>query len=199
MDFCSVADVKTFLGIASDAIVNEAQIEQAIKEASAVIQNYCNQEIGASSSKTFLMDGRGTDKLFLPELPVVQIESVKVDDVALDSTQYALAENGILRRKGGVWPEGARNIEVVYSYGYSAIPADIKGVCYRSAARVYQAQLKANRTDFVDDVKSVSVGDYSIGFGSSGERGESSGNVSAARVLLNSEKEILNKYRSKRL
>lgn len=177
--------------------VDEAQIAQAIEEATAVIRNYCNQSIGASLSETFLMDGRGTDKLFLPELPVNEIESVKVDGVELDSAQYALAENGILWRLGGVWTKGARNIEVVYSYGYSDIPADIVGVCYRSAARVYQAQLKASQTDHLDDVKSISVGDYSVGFGNSG--GDGSSNVSAARVLLKNEMEILNKYRSKRL
>ncbi len=198
MGFCSVSDVATFL--CATIAPDNAQVLQAIEEATAVIKNYCNQEIEQVELDTVLLDGSGTAKLFLPELPVNQIDSVFVDGTALDANGYALAENGILMRKFGVWTEGARNIEIVYTHGYATIPDDLKGVCYRSAARIFQAQLKAAKVDHVGDVKSISVGDYSISFGSEGgSDGESQGGISAARTLLVSEKEILNRYRSKRI
>lgn len=198
MGFCSVDDINTFLG--TTLIPDDAQALLAIEEASAVIKNYCNQEIEQTQSDTILLDGTGSTKLFLPEIPVSEIASVKVDGVLLDPTQYALAENGVLWRKYGSWTVGARNVEVTYTHGYAAIPEDIKGVCYRSASRLYQARLKAAKVDFVGDVKSVSVGDYSISFGGGGGAvDEGQGDVSAARTLLMSEKDILNKYRYKRM
>lgn len=198
MGFCSVEDINTFLG--TTITPDDAQALLAIEEATAVIKNYCNQEIEQVSDDVILLDGTGSTKLFLPELPVVSIASVEVDGVLLDPTYYALAENGVLWRKYGTWTVGACNIEITYTHGYSAIPEDVKGVCYRSASRLYQARLKASKVDFVGDVKSVSVGDYSISFGGgSGTAGENQGDVSAARTLLMSEKDVLNRYRYKRL
>ena len=198
MGFCSVSDVSAFLGL--EVLPDNPQVLQAIAEATAVIQNYCNQKIGLTQSDVLLLDGTGTTKLFLPELPVTQIEAVKIDGVVIDISSYALAENGVLWRVYDVWPIGARNIEVTYSHGYTPVPDDLKGVCYRSAARLYQAQLKALRQDFVAGLQTVSVGDWSETYeGGQASSGESDKGISAARTLLISEKEILNKYRYKRM
>lgn len=198
MGFCSIDDINTFLG--TEILPEDTQVLLAIEEASAVIKNYCNQKIEQVSDDTILLDGTGSTKLFLPELPVVSITSVKVDGVLLDPTYYALAENGVLWRKYGVWTVGAQNIEVTYTHGYASIPEDIKGVCYRSASRLYQAQLKAKRQDFMSGLQSVSVGDWSETYeNAGGSSGESDKGVSAARTLLMSEKDILNKYRYKRM
>lgn len=198
MGFCSVSDVSTFLG--KTLLVTDVQALQAIAEATAVIQNYCNQALLQVSTDVILLDGTGSTKLFLPELPVATITSVEVDDVLLLATDYSLAENGVLWRLYGPWPVGARNIEVTYTHGYATIPDELKGVCYRSAARLYQAQLKAKKQDFISGLSSVSVGDWSEAYESDKAAvGESDKGVSAARTLLLSEKDILNKYRYKRL
>lgn len=198
MGFCSVDDINAFLG--TEILPEDTQVLLAIEEASAVIKNYCNQEIEQVSDDTILLDGTGSTKLFLPELPVNSIASVKIDGVLLDPTCYALAENGVLWRKYGKWAVGAQNIEVTYTHGYASIPEDVKGVCYRSASRLYQAQLKAKRQDFMSGLQSVSVGDWSETYeNAGGSSGESDKGVSAARTLLMSEKDVLNKYRYKRL
>jgi hypothetical protein len=61
--------------------------------------------------------GTGSTKLFLPELPVTAITSVKVDGILLAPTEYALAEDGVLWRNRGVWTVGAC-IEVEYTHGH---------------------------------------------------------------------------------
>ena len=198
MGFCSVEDINTFLG--TTITPDDAQALLAIEEATAVIKNYCNQEIEQVSDETILLDGTGSTKLFLPELPVVSITSVEVDGVLLDPNYYALAENGVLWRKYSTWTLGACNIKIVYTHGYTSIPEDVRGVCYRSAARLFQAQLKAKRQDFMSGLQSVSVGDWSETYeNAGGSAGESDKGVSAARTLLMSEKDVLNEYRYKRL
>jgi len=71
----------------------------------------------------------------------------------------------------------------------------------RSASRVYQAGLRAKEINGVTGVQSTSLGDYSVSFGSEqgGGVGEGVMGASAARGLLLSEKDILDKYRMVRL
>lgn len=195
-DFCSVNDVAVFLGL--DLLDDDAQVLQAITEASAVIRNYCKQEISKVEETAEFFDGGLGDKLFLTQLPVIEVVLVEEDGRLLVADQdYKLGNNGIIYRTWRNWASGIRNIKVTYSHGHDAIPEEVKGVCVRSVARLYQAQLKAKKTDGAAGVTGVSVGNFSMSFegeGNSGSDGSSKG-ISAARTLLASEKEILNKYR----
>lgn len=193
--FCTVSDVATFLGLTIAA--NDPQVTQAIAEVTAVIQNYCHQAISVVADDEVTFDGGQCGRLYLPELPVTSVSSVVEDDVTLvDGIDYKLGNHGILYRINRDWSAGIRNIVVIYSHGYAAIPEDVKGIAYRSAARVYQAQLRAKQTDGVTGVAQVSVGDYSVSFEADRSTGdESQKGVSAARTLLLSEKDVLNKYR----
>ena len=77
------------------------------------------------------------------------------------------------------------------------IPDDVVGVCTRAAARAYQAGLAAAAVGAVSGVASMTLGDYSfsLGTGAGGGAGEGIMGASAARMLLLSEKDILNRYR----
>ena len=193
--FCTVSDVATFLGI-SEMQIDSVQITQAIKAASASIRNYCKQEISQKTGDVAYFDGAYQSKLFLPQLPVISVSKVIEDGhVLTEGEDYKLGNNGILYRMWRDWAKGIRNIEVTYTHGYEVIPDDIKEVAYRSAARVYQAQLKAKKTDGVA-INSITVGDYSVNYQDDSMRQvDNAIGVSAARTLLKSEKEILDNYR----
>jgi hypothetical protein len=97
--------------------------------------------------------------------------------------------------------EGFNNIEIVYTHGYSVIPEAIKQVAIRSAARAYQAGLRARETEGVPGVAALKLGDYSVQYGSErgGGMGEGLLGVSAAQVLLDQERKLLDQYKHKRL
>jgi len=102
-----------------------------------------------------------------------------------------------VHRVGDYWAVGIQIVAVTYTHGYATIPDDIVGVCTRAAARAYQAGLAAAAVGAVSGVASMTLGDYSysLGTGAGGGTGEGLMGASAARMLLLSEKDTLNKYR----
>jgi hypothetical protein len=73
-------------------------------------------------------------------------------------------------------------------------------VCVRAASRGYQAGLRAADSEGVLGVASKALGDFSVSYASEagGGAGEGVMGASAARMLLLSEKDMLNRYRIKR-
>jgi len=199
--FATVADVEAFLqvDISTDATKNAACV-RALEEATAAIRNYCHQYLSEVEDDEVTFDCVGGSKLFLPELPVTEVDSVTEGGTALVAgadEDYQLGEHGVLHRVGQEWESGIQIIEVKYTHGYDVIPDDIVGVCTRAASRGYQAGLASAATAGVPGVASLGLGDFQAGFQSSvgGGVSEPAGGASTARMLLLSEKDILDKYR----
>lgn len=87
---------------------------------------------------TEVLDGRGTDTLYLKLHPISGVTSVEIDGVGIAATGYAWYRQGYLRRKttylqyaspyltAETWPEGVANIEVVYTpVGYEDLLAAV--------------------------------------------------------------------------
>lgn len=80
------------------------------------------------------LDGRGSDKLIMPEFPIASITSISIDstrafteDTALDSSEYRILPNeGIIQLYSGIFPNGIGNIKVVGSLGYTTVPEDLE-------------------------------------------------------------------------
>lgn len=197
--FCTVDDVEDFLQIEISEAAAVASCERAIEEVTEVVRNYTHQVI-SKVTETITIDCEGGWKIFLPQLPVTAVTSVVENDETLTAEEdYKLGQHGILYRLTRKWSAGVQNVAVRYSHGYSTIPEDIVGVATRSAARVYQAGLRSKEHNGIAGVAALSLGDYSVTFGAEqgGGVGEGLLGVSAARVLLLSEKDILNRYRYK--
>lgn len=204
-DFCTVADVEDFLqvDIASDED-KAAACARAIEEATAAIQNYCRQEIELveDDSYTFDVPISRLTKLFLPELPVVSVASVVEDGDTLTEgadEDYQIGNLGILYRQGGYWAQGVQIVTVTYTHGYNDLPDEIEAVCVRAASRAFQAGLKAADGEGVPGIASKGLGDFNVAFQAEqgGGMGEGVMGASASRMLLLSEKDMLNRYRVK--
>lgn len=194
-DFCSIEDVEEWLQIDIPE-GKEGSASRAIAEASASIRNYCRQDFDEVEDDEATLDGTGTSKLLLPQLPVTEVTEVLVDDEALESDDYVLGQHGILHRVGARWPAGIQNVIVTYSHGYDEIPADVAAICARAAGRAYQAGLRAEESGGVPGIASTNLGDYGVSFASEGGAGqEGILGASAAHLLLPSEKRILDAYR----
>jgi hypothetical protein len=200
-DFCTVDDVEELLQIEISDADKIDSCERAIEEATAAIKNYCHQTIEEveDDEYTFDIEISRRKKLFLPELPVTSVASVVEDGTALtegDDEDYQLGNDGVLHRIDDYWARGVQIVSVTYTHGYATIPDDVVGVCTRAAARAYQAGLRSSESDAVPGVESKSIGDFSVSYSSgAGGVGEGVMGVSGSRMLLLSEKDILNKYR----
>ena len=194
-DFCDIAMVEELLRVSISTGDQVVACQRAITAASEAIRNYCNQTIHLVEDDEYTFDvPAGQYNLILPELPVVSVESVVEDDETLTVTDdYILANHGQLIRVGARWKQGWQIVTVTYTHGYATIPDDIADMATRIAARVYQAGLRAADMDGVPGVAAKSLGDYSVQYTTEGSEGVMG--VSAARALLMSEKDLLNRYR----
>lgn len=195
MDFCTIADIEVFLQV-TIPVAKLASANKAIDWATEAIKNYCHQQIERVAGDVITLDCRGgITKLFLPELPVIAVASVVEDgELLIVTDDYKLGQYGILHRIGNEWPEGIQIIQITYTHGYAVIPDDVVGVCARAASRAYQAGLSAAELAGVLGVTGLTLGDYSVQFGAAGAT-EGMLGASGARLLLLSEKDILNRYR----
>lgn len=201
-DFCAIADIEQLLQVEIDGDTAKVlSAQRAILEASAAIRNYCSQEIGLVEDEAITLDvweWRWT--IPLPELPVVTVASVVEDGDTLTAgsdEDYVLIQYGQLYRVGQRWERGPQIVVITYTHGYDEIPDDIAAVCARAASRAYQAGLRADEDDGVLGIAAKSLGDFAVQFGSEagGGVGEGVMGVSAARMLLLSEKDMLAQYR----
>lgn len=197
-DFCTLSDVEELLQIEISDADQIASCERAITEATAAIKNYCHQTIAEVEDDEYVFDVVAPRwRLVLPEIPVTSVASVVEDGETLtegDDEDYVVGNDGILWRRGARWPAGPQIVTVTYTHGYTTLPNDVVGVCTRAASRVFQAGLRAAEVEGVPGVASKSLGDFSVSFASEAG-GEGVMGVSGSRLLLLSEKDILDKYR----
>lgn len=200
-NFCTIQDIRDFLQMPITDAAQVAAVELAIAWATEAIRNYCHQFIELVEDEEITLDCDGGVRLFLPELPVVSVADVVEDGEALAvDDDYKLAAYGVLHRVDQDWLSGVQIIEITYTHGYATIPADIVAVCARAASRAFQAGLKAADAEGIAGIQAKSLGDYSVTFASEhgGGVGEGLMGASGARLLLLSEKDVLNRYRYKR-
>jgi hypothetical protein len=197
-DFATVADIEALLQLPITTAVQLASANMALKDATAAIRNYCRQYLERVTSDVINLDSVIGTRLFLPQLPVITVASVVEDgETLVVDDDYQLGQYGILHRINHLWPAGFQIITVTYTHGFLVIPDDIVAVCTRAASRTYQAGLKAADSEGVPGIASKSLGDFSVSFQSEGGGGTGEGvmGASAARLLLLSEKDILDTYR----
>lgn len=197
-NFAEISDIEAFLQVTISTAGQIAAANRALSEATAAIRNYTRQFLELVADETITLDSPGGERLFLPELPVAEVSEVVEDGTVLTpGDHYKLGQNGILHRIGARWAKGIQIVEVTYSHGYAELPDDIVAIATRAAARAYQAGLRASDDEGVMGVSSKSLGDFSVAFSGeqSGGAGEGVMGASAARMLLMSEKDILNAYR----
>jgi len=195
-DFCSADDIATFLQVSIATAAQIAAADRACAEAAAAIRNYTHQYLELVEDEAITLDSRGGARIFLPELPVVEVSAVVEDDTALDvDDDYKLGQHGILHRVGGAkWAKGIQIIAVTYSHGYATLPDDIVVIATRAASRAYQSGLRAAEDEASLGVQSKSLGDFSVQYGNESVADGLMG-ASGVRLLLLSEKDVLDNYR----
>jgi len=197
-NLATVADVENIL-IRSITDADEiASVEFALATSSNAIRDYIEQYIEQVDDEAITLNGpTNSTTILLPEIPVISVASVTEDDELLVvDDDYKIDGDGVLHRVGArCWSQGIQNIEIVYSHGYATIPDTIVGVCARAASRLFQAGLRSQENEAIPGIASKSLGDFSVSYTTEGAEGALG--VSAAYILLMSEKLALDKYRAK--
>jgi hypothetical protein len=194
-NFATVDDIATFLQVDISSAQQIAAAERALTEVTAAIRNYVDQYIELVEDDEITLDSIGGTRIFLPQLPVISIASVVEDGVELTvNDDYKLGQHGILHRIGRKWARGIQLLTITYTHGYEALPDDIVAVATRAASRAYQSGLTAAEEEGAMGVQGKSLGDFSVQYGAESVV-EGRLGASGARLLLMSEKDILDQYK----
>ena len=133
-DLCTRDSVKTYLGL-SGSTYDDA-LDALIDAASETIETACGRQFN-ETDYTEYRDGDGKDRLVLRRHPVASITDIWDDPdrdfsdaTKVDSEEYFLdGDAGIMVLLDTTFARGTRNVKVVYTAGYSAIPTDIAQAC----------------------------------------------------------------------
>ena len=109
--------------------------ETFLNAASEAVQRYCGWDIAPRATKTFTLDGRGSQHLWLPTLMLVDVLSVTNDGEAVPVENYDWSTTGWVGLRSGCWSHRASGIVVECVSGYESTPADLAGVIMAAAAR----------------------------------------------------------------
>jgi hypothetical protein len=149
---CTLEDLKALMQIGVDDLANDRTLAICIRMASAEIVRFCRSTFDVASF-TESLDGDGTNLLSLPHTPIIALQSLAIDGVAVDVAEarvYSLwikfddsdEYNARLRSNGRIFPRGLKNVTVTYTAGYSEIPDDLAMACARQAVYVYNTLAK---------------------------------------------------------
>lgn len=103
-----------------------------------------------------VLDGDGSDTVFLDCFPILELHSLEIDSVVADSKDYVLNKRtGVIKLKTRFFPEGSGNIVAKGIEGYDKVPALVQKIATLITAKT---ALSAKHGPLVDN---ENIGDFS--------------------------------------
>ena len=127
---CQIVDlatIKSVLGITDPAY--DAELTRLINVYSASIENYIARKICSGAREVVFLSRKFcyVPELRLPQYPVSSVELLKIDEVDMDPTDWALdGESGYLFPLAGPGWTIYNSALVQYTAGYNPVPADLE-------------------------------------------------------------------------
>ena len=162
MAIINIDDVKKYANIKDG--VDVAVLTAIVAAANAAVLSYLNRNIEAADY-TERYDGTNSDVLVPDNLPILSVDTVKVNGRVLSRTDlsqlpwngYDFDGNSIFLHGGEKFYRGRRNVEVTYRAGFNEVPEGVK------QAGVYIASQMYKRRDRIG-VTSKSIGPETISY-----------------------------------
>lgn len=101
--------------------------------AEAAVRAYCGWHIAPVITQEIILDGFGTESLFLPTLKLLSIDAVHIGGIEYSPADLEWTENGFARLPGG-WPDRLRSIKLTITHGHDVAP-DVAAVVRAVADR----------------------------------------------------------------
>ena len=178
VSYCSVDDVMALLGAYDlsdwgDEEALQGRAAELLAPTKAAVDSGAARDFLLHPDQTLVLDGTGTRSLLLAPLgltPLVAVASVAVNGRTLDEDEWLFYQEEACivlaagSRLGTCFPIGRQNVEITLDWGYEVTPPDIR----MAQAKLAAAELLAETTGERGSVEAVSLGDYSVRYGSAG-------------------------------
>jgi uncharacterized phiE125 gp8 family phage protein len=129
----TLAEAKDHLDILTSTIAIDARVERLVNVASQMIESYTDRKL-IYQTASIRRDGRRSDRVLLPEYPVVAITALYDDpnwefsaQTIIDPTEYYVEENSVLVLKGRAFSRANGNVRVDFSFGYRSPNGGVLG------------------------------------------------------------------------
>ena len=132
-DLATLADVKSWLSIATGNTNSDAVLTRLITAVSRVIETYLSRKI-KTANYVETRNGNGRTSIMLRNYPLTAIASIAVDGMTVPARLSPLSsgyvfDDSMIYLSGYAFNRGYQNIQVLYTAGYDIIPADIVQAC----------------------------------------------------------------------
>jgi hypothetical protein len=131
MPLTTTAAVKLYKGITGNEL--DALIDELVSRASAAIETYLSRKI-ESTAHVEIRDGNGGRTMMLEQYPVTAVSAVTLNGHAIPQSSgfgtagWRLANRSIVL-EGYSFAKGCANVQIDYTAGHQAVPADIDQAC----------------------------------------------------------------------
>ena len=131
-----------------------------VKAAAGAVRAEAGWHIAPEITETVEVDTGRSRVALLPSLRVVEVTEVRDADTGAVIEGWRARPNGVLRRRGGVWPAV---IEVDLTHGYEACPDELLPVVAERAQRgraglVRQENIGARSVSYAQQYDATNVG-----------------------------------------
>jgi hypothetical protein len=144
-DLTTIADVSAYLG--QDPAQDSDLLQTLVTAVSAFIQSWTGCGF-ASASYSETRDGTGRDILAFANGPLSAVASLTIDNIAIPASPgwpkagYSFDQSS-LYLTGYRFVQGRRNVQIIYTAGYAATPADVAQACIELVAVHYKLRDKS--------------------------------------------------------
>lgn len=129
----TLAAARSQLQIPAGKTEDDPKIERLVNAASQYAANFCDRRF-LSGSYTEYFHGRKMNFIMPREWPVSAITSLNISSTRdwvdanslVDSSSYDVADGGTTVVYDGIFPNGYKNIRLVYTAGYTSVPYDLE-------------------------------------------------------------------------
>jgi hypothetical protein len=136
--------------LAATGMSAPADLDKIITGVSAAMQSYASRNF-VSQSYSRVLNGRGGDRVSLPDYPITAVSAVSVDGVTIQpaatplQSGFVFSDTQVMLR-GFRFSPGVQNVAIAYTAGFAAVPADlVRAACEGVAAVVAAFDLEDPR------------------------------------------------------
>ena len=130
-----IADLRKQEGVSDTTRYTYQDLEQARDEVTSFINDFCQVAFVPTYHRQ-VIDGYNRSHVYLNRTPTRSIISVKVNDVAVSTTDWSVSEIGTVRGPTP-WTSSrtvGQGVVISYLYGYPQAPADMRRAAIKLAA-----------------------------------------------------------------
>jgi hypothetical protein len=153
----SFADADTLAEFANDDSLRSLRGDLLVENASALIRTYCQQTFDRVVDDLVELRGTSSERLMLPERPVIEVTSVYLDGFEVDDWSRVRDR---LWRSGG-WGGPSSSVEVSYTHGFapnSPTMLTLRSICLSVAYRMSVNPATATQQTIGDFNQSFAAG-----------------------------------------